>query len=1314
MIKKRTITIEIGVVALILLASSIIYIVLPFQAWGWANTPFAGFLLDPNLVVNNRSRSQWLAQLESPLSYPERLIALNDTTLVSNRAFHTSLANRAIGEKVQLTFEQPQDSRIEPMSNAPTTRTIDVTLTTFSGKQLWQQFWLFYLVGLISLVIGIWTFWARPQLEAARFFALFAAAGSLASGLLFDLNTTQAFARVWFTALSFVASLNVIVALIYPHQTRLIKRYDWLKWLPLLPGLLICLWGQRWLFSQADPWAYVIGWRMAFLLNGIALLVAWGIMIYRGLRSRSPFVRQQGRIILASAVVGFAPLLLFFLTGPMGFTANWLMPELYIPPVVLYPLTIGYLIIRNQLMDTDIALRRGLAYAMLVVLLFGSLALIVTGLSTVLDTANPFFLALVIVIVTLIFSPLRDGLQAELDRLVFRKPARLNELLREYSRELKTAVTAHQVQGVLFRYINDSLPYSTPQLFLPDSDRRCYVNGNGSAIEMDSPFIQTMQLHPGVLDLAEERVWPVELQDHSQVVQAMNAAVIVPMATEETLVGWLALSPKRNQHSYSRGELAYLEDLADQSLIGLERANVIERLEARVTELDTLNQFSQLLSFTPQPDAILELVNTYFQRMFEVQNFCISLWNVNTQQLYTAFCLKDGKRLEKREGRQHVVDDAYLLEAMEAGQMVVEWEDDCFWIVAPLNAGVNTLGTIHAVYANKTLTWRQVELFEVLADRTAVALDRLQSKTQLETRAQQLETINQIALSLTSTLEVEPLLDLILDKAIELLTAEAGTFLLVDDDTGELEFHVVRGPASADLLGTRLPIGKGLAGVVARSGQPILTNQAQEDKRHFTEVDKATEFVTQSILTVPLMVQSSVLGVLQIINKRNGAPFNKEDQQILMGFASQAVVALENARLLAQTDEALQNRVKELAMLQQLDRELNTTLDPDEVLTITLDWALRVSEGTAGAIVLVNEEGEIHTRITRGYDDKFDIKSIDAKMLKNGLVGQVLESGKPHITGNVQQEPKYIAAATATCSQLTLPIIHQQKIMGVLAIESDTLDAFDLEMIETATGITNHAAAAIANALLHAQVKQANQAKSEFVSMVSHELKTPMTSMRGYTDLLLSGMMGEVNEQQRKFLEIIAQNVQRMGRQVQDLTDISRIESGRLHMNFASTSFANVVSETLASVQGLSDEKDIKLNLDIPADLPFVHGDKERLVQVLTNLISNAIKYSPSGTEVNVHFETAERLLPHQPQSQPVIICSVQDNGYGISAADQEKLFTKFFRADDPNIRQAKGTGLGLSITKGIVELHRGQIWLESALGEGTTFFFAVPQSPQA
>jgi signal transduction histidine kinase len=186
-----------------------------------------------------------------------------------------------------------------------------------------------------------------------------------------------------------------------------------------------------------------------------------------------------------------------------------------------------------------------------------------------------------------------------------------------------------------------------------------------------------------------------------------------------------------------------------------------------------------------------------------------------------------------------------------------------------------------------------------------------------------------------------------------------------------------------------------------------------------------------------------------------------------------------------------------------------------------------------------------------------------------------------------------------------------------------------------------------------------------------------------------------------------------MGQLIQDLTDISRIETNHLRVELAPVSFTNVISDTLQIVRGPCDGKSINLHLDLPTDLPLVLGDKERLVQVTTNLLSNACKYSPPETDVDVIVRaTMMAVKPDQPE-QPMVICSIKDKGYGISEEDLKQLFTKFFRADDPNIRKATGTGLGLSITKGIVELHNGRIWVESELGQGTTFHFVIPQANQ-
>jgi signal transduction histidine kinase len=214
-----------------------------------------------------------------------------------------------------------------------------------------------------------------------------------------------------------------------------------------------------------------------------------------------------------------------------------------------------------------------------------------------------------------------------------------------------------------------------------------------------------------------------------------------------------------------------------------------------------------------------------------------------------------------------------------------------------------------------------------------------------------------------------------------------------------------------------------------------------------------------------------------------------------------------------------------------------------------------------------------------------------------------------------------------------------------------------------------------------------------------------MTSIRGYTDLMLSGVTGAISDQQKNFLETIRANIRRMGTLIQDLTDISRIETGHLHIEPATIAFAGVVSETLQVMQGAYDEKKIRLHLDVPAELPMIFADQARLVQVLTNLLSNACKYSPPETDVYLTVEVERG----NGAAQPMMRCTVRDTGYGISPEDQANLFTKFFRASDSNIRQSPGTGLGLSITRGIIELHGGKIWLESEVGKGTAFHFTMP-----
>jgi len=228
---------------------------------------------------------------------------------------------------------------------------------------------------------------------------------------------------------------------------------------------------------------------------------------------------------------------------------------------------------------------------------------------------------------------------------------------------------------------------------------------------------------------------------------------------------------------------------------------------------------------------------------------------------------------------------------------------------------------------------------------------------------------------------------------------------------------------------------------------------------------------------------------------------------------------------------------------------------------------------------------------------------------------------------------------------------------------------------------------------------EAERAKSEFVSTVSHELRTPMTSIKGYADLLLMGAAGHLSEQQQDFLAIIKNNIDRLTMLVNDLLDLSRVESGRLAITPVEMQVGEIVTQVVRAMAARVAEKRLSLQTDVPPDLPNVIADPARVLQILTNLVANACQYTLPGGEIVVTV----RALGDE------VHVSVRDTGIGIAPQDQEKIFDRFFRADHPVVHEVPGTGLGLAIVRSLVELQGGRIWVESQLGVGSTFTFTLP-----
>jgi signal transduction histidine kinase len=628
------------------------------------------------------------------------------------------------------------------------------------------------------------------------------------------------------------------------------------------------------------------------------------------------------------------------------------------------------------------------------------------------------------------------------------------------------------------------------------------------------------------------------------------------------------------------------------------------------------------------------------------------------------------------------------------------------WMGVPLNSGAETIGALSVGSSDATVTYTtaQLDLLQAIADQTVGAIVKARLLQESEQRAHQLSTLNEITRQLTSTLEQEPLLRNILENAVSILNCEAGTLFLMDEPTGDLIFRVTAGPVAGNLLGQRLPAGSGIVGRAVQMRAPVIENDGQRSSSHFGVTDKQTGFISRALLAVPMQIKDRVLGVIEVINRRDGLPFVEDDQNLLTAFAGQAAVAIENARLLALTDQELAERVEELQVMGRIVRELNASLEVVHAMRTTLEWAMRRSNAEAGLIGMI-EGNHLRLMAHQGYDDILTTDKDAELPLELPAIRSAMERNQPtqiSLLGNGDGAKGILPSAH---TQIIVPIRREAQVIGLLLLESTSDSQSNLSFLNS---LSDSAAIAIANAQLYNEVQRANLAKSDFVSFVAHELKNPMTSIKGYTELLAAGSVGQVNEMQANFLNTIRSNVERMSALVSDLNDNAKIEANRLRLDFKPVEVADVVDEVMRSTKRQVDDKRQTVELQLTPFLPAVWADRLRVGQVLTNLISNAHKYTPEGGTIQLGAEATNNQWDPEGAKR-VVHLWVKDNGIGISIEDQSKIFQRFFRSDDSKAREVPGTGLGLNITKSLVDMQGGRIWFESQFRGGTTFHFTIP-----
>ena len=561
---------------------------------------------------------------------------------------------------------------------------------------------------------------------------------------------------------------------------------------------------------------------------------------------------------------------------------------------------------------------------------------------------------------------------------------------------------------------------------------------------------------------------------------------------------------------------------------------------------------------------------------------------------------------------------------------------------------------------------------------------------------ERLALLYEVSQSLGSSLKLPTVLNQVMDAIIQLTGAERGYLVLADQVDGRLKMQVGRALDQETIDGDEMQVSRTVIRRVVESGVPVVTNNAQEDPR-FSGTDSVISYALRSIMCAPLRVRGKTVGAAYVDSRVRSGVFSEEDLGMLAAFANQAAMAIENARLFTMTDQALAARVEELATLQQIDRDLNESLDFDRVMELTLEWAVRRAGADSGAVLLLNEtEGLALVVASCGPDG-----TPDAVRLDHPVLAEARASKKTVLSSRPGQDESL--DGTPAPAQLVVPVMREGAVLAFISLESRSDGQFDSEQQSFLERLADHAAIAIENSQLYDAVRAANAAKSTFISVVSHELRTPMTAIKGYGEILRAGEVGDLAPVQMECVEVICRSVDRMQVLVSDLSDINRLESGRLQLELAEVDLGEVVNEALTALRNNLRVKEQTVTVGIPADLPPVWADRMRVIQVVSNLVSNASKYSSAGKPI-----TVAALRAHTDGRQMVQLV-VSDEGFGISPEDQEKLFAQFFRSADPAVRSEAGWGLGLSIVKMLVEAQGGSIGVNSTPGQGSDFFFTLP-----
>ena len=812
----------------------------------------------------------------------------------------------------------------------------------------------------------------------------------------------------------------------------------------------------------------------------------------------------------------------------------------------------------------------------------------------------------------------------------------------------------------------------------------------------------------------------------------------VPLLKDEAVLGFINIY-RQEVRPFSDKQIALLQNFAAQAVIAMENARLITETREALDQQTATAEVLQVINSSPGDlapvfDAMLEKAHNLCGvaygslELYDGEN-CRAVATHGFSQEFAAL-LRQGYRAADSPASRPLIEGARFVQIADAAQI-----DDPVFRSAAAREGIRTvlfvplrkdaalLGMIASARREvRQFSDKETALLENFAAQAVIAIENARLLTETRERTRDLQesleyqtaTSDVLKVISGSVFDLGPVLQTVVSTAIRLCRADQaviyrnidGEYRWAAGDSLALEYERIEREI-------RIRPGAGtLVGRAALEARTVHIPDAWTDPLYEAKDDARVGGV-HTMLGVPLLREGVPVGVIGLARRRV-EPFTEREIELVATFADQAVIAIENARLLGElrerTDE-LARSVEELKVLGEVGQAVSSTLDLRSVLVTILNRSMALAEADAGVIFRYSRAERAFRFVEAVGWDEATVKEVRDLNVAEAVtaLGEAVANRAPLQIADLRTRPsnplRDSSLAAGYRSVLIVPLLGADRIMGVTILQRRAVGEFPAATVRLMQALASQSVMAIQNARLFREIAakseqllQASQHKSQFLANMSHELRTPLNAILGYSELMADGIYGELPARAAGVLERVQNNGRHLLALINDVLDLAKIEAGQLTLTLEDYALADVVQSVVSATEGLATTKGLKLTADIAPGLPTGHGDARRLSQVLLNLVGNAVKFTDAG-------EVAIRAAAEGGN----FVLTVSDTGPGIAPGDHDKIFGEFQQVDNSNTRKKGGTGLGLAISKRMVEMHGGAISVDSELGNGATFRVVLP-----